>query len=163
MVPKKQKTNSKGMKFSKNKAIVIGIAVAIVALVTYFVINSSATDNGVPFFTPAKNNFIVAKYYQDAGYAFVSKSTTSGKKSPGASSVNPVIHITRDSVEAIHMINEDSDSGSKHNINIDEFNVHSRDLGYFESQEITFVANKSGTFSYYCSIHPEMKGNIIVE
>ena len=61
------------------------------------------------------------------------------------------------------MINEDIDSGSKHNINIDEFNVHSRDLGYFESQTITFVADKAGTFKYYCSIHPEMKGEIIVE
>jgi len=162
-VPKKQKTNAKGMKFSKNTAIGIGIAVVVASLAAYFVINSSSINSGVPLFTPAKNNFIVAKYYQDSGYAFVSKSTTSGKKSPGASSVNSAIYISKDSVEAIHMINEDSDSGSKHNINIDEFNVHSRDLGYFESQAITFVANKSGTFNYYCSIHPEMKGNIIVE
>jgi len=162
-VPKKQKTNAKGMKFSKNTAIGIGIAVVVASLTAYFVINSSSINSGVPLFAPAKNNFIVAKYYQDSGYAFVSKSTTSGKKSPGASSVNPAIYISKDSVEAIHMINEDSDSGSKHNINIDEFNVHSRDLGYFESQAITFVANKSGTFNYYCSIHPEMKGNIIVE
>ncbi|HSB56452.1 MAG TPA: chemotaxis protein [Nitrosopumilaceae archaeon] len=160
-MPKKQKTNSKGMKFSKTTAIGIGVAVVVVSLVAYFVMNSS--NSGIPLFTPARNNFLVAKYYQDAGYAFVSKSTTSGKKSPGASSVNPTIHISKDSVEAVHMINEDSDTGSKHNINIDEFNVHSRDLGYFESQEITFVANKVGTFSYYCSIHPEMKGNIIVE
>ena len=162
-MPKKQKTDAKGMKFSKNIAIGIGIAVVVASLAAYFVINSSPTNSGVPLFTPAKNNFIVAKYYQDSGYAFVSKSTTSGKKSPGASSVNPTIHISLGSVEAVHMINEDSDTGSKHNINIDEFNVHSRDLGYFESQAITFVANKAGTFNYYCSIHPEMKGNIIVE
>lgn len=162
MVPKKQKTNAKGMKFSKNTAIGIGVAVVVASLVAYFVINSSA-NGGVPLFTPAKNNFIVAKYYQDSGYAFVSKSTTSGKKSPGASSVNPAIHISLGSVEAIHLINEDSDSGSKHNINIDEFKVHSRDLGYFESQTFTFVADKSGTFNYYCSIHPEMKGNVIVD
>lgn len=162
MVPKKQKSNAKGRKFSKNSAIAIGIAAVLVSVVAYFVINSSATS-GIPLFTPARNNFLVAKYYQDAGYAFVSKSTTSGKKSPGAGSVNPTIQILKDSVEAVHMINEDSDTGSKHNINIDEFNVHSRDLGYFESQEITFVANKVGTFPYYCSIHPEMKGNIVVE
>ena len=163
MVTKKLKTNSKGMRFSKNLIIGIAVAVVIVSLATYFIINSSSTNGGVPFFTPAKNNFIVAKYYQDSGYAFVSKSTTSGKKSPGASSINPAIRISLGSVEAIHMINEDSDSGSKHNINIDEFNVHSRDLGYFESQAITFVADKAGTFPYYCNIHPEMKGSIIVE
>ena len=151
------------MKFSKNIAVGIGIAVVVVSLVVYFAMNSLSTNGGIPIFTPAKNNFIVAKYYQDGGYAFVSKSTTSGKKSPGASSLNPTIHISLGSVEALHMINEDSDSGSKHNINVDEFNVHSRDLGYFESQAITFVADKSGTFNYYCTIHPEMKGNIIVE
>ena len=163
VVTKKQRSNTKSMKFSKNKAIGIGIAIVIVSVAVYFVINSSPTNGSVPFFTPAKNNFIVAKYYQDVGYAFASKATTSGKKSSGGSSVNPTIHISKDSVEAIHMINEDSDTGSKHNINIDEFNVHSRDLGFFESQEITFVADKAGTFNYYCTIHPEMKGNIIVE
>ena len=160
---KKQKSNAKGRKFSKNTAIGIGVAVVVVSLAAYFAINSSTTNGGVPMFTPAKNNFIVAKYYQDAGYAFASKATTSGKKSAGASSVNPTIHITKGSVEAIHMINEDSDTGSKHNINIDEFNIHSRDLGYFESQAFTFVADKYGTFNYYCTIHPEMKGHIIVE
>ncbi|MGI0010610.1 MAG: cupredoxin domain-containing protein [Nitrosopumilaceae archaeon] len=135
----------------------------MVALAAYFAIYSSPTNGGTPIFTPARNNFIVAKHYQDAGYVFASKATTSGKKSSGGSSANPTIHISKGSLEAIHMINEDSETNSKHNINIDEFNVHSRDLGYFESQAITFVADKSGTFNYYCSIHPEMKGNIIVE
>jgi plastocyanin len=161
-VTKKQKTGLKGIKFIKNTVIGVGIAIAVASLAAYFLINSSA-NNGVPFFAPARNNFIIAKYYQDSGYAFASKSTTSGKKSQGASSVNPAIHLSVGSVEAIHMINEDIDSDSKHNINIDEFNVHSRDLGYFESQTITFVADKVGTFKYYCSIHPEMKGEIIVE
>jgi hypothetical protein len=162
-VVKKQKSKAKGMKFSKGTAIGIGIAVVVISVVAYFVINSLPANGGAFIFTPAKNNFIVAKYYQDAGYAFASKATTSGKKSAGASSLNPTIHITKGSVEAIHMINEDSDTGSKHNINVDEFNVHSRDLGFYESQSITFVADKSGTFNYYCTIHPEMKGNIIVE
>lgn len=163
LVTKKQKSNTKGKKFSKGTTIGIGIAVVAVAVVTYFVINALPVNGGAFILTPARNNFIVAKYYQDAGYAFASKATTSGKKSSGSSSLNPTIHITQGSVEAIHMINEDSDTGSKHNINIDEFNVHSRDLGFFESQAITFVADKAGTFNYYCTIHPEMKGNIIVE
>jgi plastocyanin len=36
-------------------------------------------------------------------------------------------------------------------------------LGYYESQIFTFVADKPGTYQYYCTIHPEMKGNITVE
>jgi plastocyanin len=47
-------------------------------------------------------------------------------------------------------------------LNVDAFNVHTKDLGYFQSQTITFIANKNGTFPYYCTIHPEMKGLIHV-
>jgi plastocyanin len=60
------------------------------------------------------------------------------------------------------MINEDYQTHSKHNFNIDQFNVHTKDLGYFQTQTVTFVADKEGTFQYYCTIHPEMKGNIVV-
>ncbi len=47
--------------------------------------------------------------------------------------------------------------------NIDEFDTPTKDLGYFQSQPVIFTANKTGTFNYYCSIHPEMTGKIIVK
>jgi cupredoxin-like protein len=65
-------------------------------------------------------------------------------------------------LESIHFINEDYDTHSKHNFNIDEFKVHSKDLGYFQSQIITFIVDKDGMFEYYCSIHPEMRGKVVV-
>ena len=49
VVTKKQRSNTKSMKFSKNKAIGIGIAIVIVSVAVYFVINSSQTNGGVPF------------------------------------------------------------------------------------------------------------------
>jgi plastocyanin len=64
---------------------------------------------------------------------------------------------------SVHLINEDDQAHEKHNINIDEFGVHTKDLGYFEGETVTFVADKAGTFEYYCSIHPEMKGTMTVE
>jgi len=63
------------------------------------------------------------------------------------------------------LINEDKNqpnNPSKHNLNIDEFNVHTKDLGYFQSESITFLADQIGTFDYYCSIHPDMKGVITI-
>jgi plastocyanin len=69
--------------------------------------------------------------------------------------------VNKGSAETIHLINEDT-THSKHNLNVDEFNVHTRDLGYFESQSITFIADKAGTFKIYCTIHPEMTGSVVV-
>lgn len=162
-MPKKQKIGVKN-KINKNTIILIGMVVTAIGIGSYFWINSLIPVNGTePSFMPPANNFIVAKHSPQDGYVYVSKTTTSGKKNISGSSINPSIHLTKGSVESIHFINEDNFSHSKHNINIDEFNVHSRDLGYFQTQAITFIADKEGTFHYYCSIHPEMKGEIIVE
>lgn len=39
-----------------------------------------------------------------------------------------------------------------HDLKIDEFNVSTSILNTGQEQSITFVANKSGTFQYYCSV-----------
>ncbi|MDP2641906.1 MAG: cupredoxin domain-containing protein [bacterium] len=42
--------------------------------------------------------------------------------------------------------------GGVHDLKIDEFNAATRTLNSGEEQTITFVADKTGTFEYYCSI-----------
>jgi plastocyanin len=53
-----------------------------------------------------------------------------------------------------------------HDFVIDEFNVKTKQLKVGETETITFVADKSGTFEYYCSVgtHREqgMVGTITV-
>ena len=66
-------------------------------------------------------------------------------------SASPDFVFRKGELESIHVINEDSDTHSKHNFNIDQFKVHTKDLSYFESQTITFIADKNGTFSYFCT------------
>jgi plastocyanin len=78
------------------------------------------------------------------------------------SPTGPTLYVTKGGLESIHFINEDYETHSKHNFNIDEFKVHSKDLGYFQSQIITFIVDKDGVFEYYCSIHPEMRGKVAV-
>ena len=39
-----------------------------------------------------------------------------------------------------------------HDLKIDEFNASTRTLNAGETQTITFVADKIGTFQYYCSV-----------
>lgn len=58
-------------------------------------------------------------------------------------------------------------SGGMHNFNIDEFNLKGKTIKTGETDTIEFVADKAGTFQYYCSIgsHRKMgqQGNLVVE
>lgn len=54
-----------------------------------------------------------------------------------------------------------------HDWNIDEFNARTQKLNQGASETITFIADKTGTFEYYCSIGSHramgMKGSLVVE
>jgi hypothetical protein len=154
-----------GFKFSKGLIITVLAAAGIVSLLGYAGIHSLIPVNGtVPVFAAPRNSFIKATHSQQTGYYFLSQAAGGVKGSRGGSaSVNPVYYLKKGSLESVHLINEDYETHSKHNFNIDQFKVHTKDLGYFESQTITFIADKLGTFEYYCTIHPEMRGTVTVE
>ncbi len=54
-----------------------------------------------------------------------------------------------------------------HDLKIDEFNVATKKLRGGEEETISFVADKSGTFEYYCSVGQHramgMKGSFVVQ
>src|SRR3989344_2474578 len=54
-----------------------------------------------------------------------------------------------------------------HNWILDEFNVATKQVKTGESSSVEFIADKKGTFEYYCSVGGHrfegMKGNLIVE
>ena len=155
---------------TKKRIITYGIIAAIISGVGITGYKSMIPTNGnTPVFGIPINHFVKAKYSAGSGYAWVSlsSSTSKGLKSASrgaaAATVNPTYVFGKGGLQSMHVINEDYESHSNHNFNIDEFNVHSKDLAYTQSQTITFVAAKAGTFHYYCTIHPEMKGDITVE
>jgi len=86
--------------------------------------------------------------------------SSKGSKKGFTSDYKPTITTNRDSLVTLHTINEDK---IKHNLNLDEFNVHTNDLNYFGTQSITFVADREGVFHFHCSLHPGMTGTLIVE
>jgi hypothetical protein len=172
---KQKKQNLKGknknkFKFSRGAIIEIVAVATAISIISYYAINSMIPVNGKsPVLSPPRNIFIKASHSPQTGYIFVSQSSGavkglrgSGGGGGSAYSTSPTYTFNKGSVESIHMINEDYQTHSKHNFNIDQFNVHTKDLGYFQTQTVTFIADKQGTFQYYCTIHPEMKGNIVV-
>lgn len=148
----------------KGRIIMAGAAVAIVSLVALFGSKALTPVNASgPVFSFPTNEYLKAVHAKN-GFAFVSKATGSVKgMRSSVPQVNPAYTYKKGELVSIHLINEDDQAHEKHNINIDEFGVHTKDLGYFGSETVTFVADRAGTFEYYCSIHPEMKGTLTVE
>jgi nitrosocyanin len=60
-----------------------------------------------------------------------------------------------------------SNKEGMHDFVLDEFNVKTKRIKAGETDTVTFVASKVGTFEYYCSVGTHramgMKGNLIVE
>ena len=155
---------------TKKRIITYGIIAAIISGVGIAGYKSMVPTNGnTPVFGIPINHFVKAKYSAGSGYAWVSMSSSSSKglkssgRGGGAAAANPSYVFGKGGLQSMHVVNGDYETHSKHNFNIDEFNVHSKDLAYTQSQTVTFVADKAGTFHYYCNIHPEMKGDITIK
>lgn len=166
---KKQKNNNKNKFFTKGTIIGIAVIAAVVSAGVYFAVGHMIPVNGTtPVFATPSNLYILATHNAQNGYIFEEQSTRQGKKSLSTGAVDVSIHVIKGELISLHVINEDKDTQSQHDLNIDEFNVHTKKLNppygiFFDSQTITFIADKTGNFKYYSTLHPEMKGNIIVD
>lgn len=133
--------------------------ILISSTVGYALINSMIPVNGNGPVFGFPENIYIKSIHVDQGFVFASHS--GAKKSISPTHIAPTIHLTKDQLATIRFMNEDKTS--KHNFNIDEFNVHTKDLGYFQPESITFIADKAGTFRYHCTIHPEMSGTVQIQ
>ena len=162
---KKQKRKQQDIKhrgLSKSGYMIIGGIAVIVALGAYFGVRTLVPVNGTsPVFAAPTNTFIKATFSPQSGYTFTSQSSGGRGQNIGVGYNSPTITMKKGELNSIHLINEDRDS--QHNLNIDAFKVHTGDLGYFQSKSVTFIADKAGTFQYYCTIHPEMKGKLVIQ
>lgn len=163
----KDKKSNKNKFFTKGTIIGIAVIVTAVSIGAYYSICPVPVNESVPVCQAPTNVYILA-LHSDQGYSFESQSTRTGKKTLSNGSVDPSIHVIQGELVALHVINEDKDTQSKQNLVIDEFKVHTKDLNppagiFFDSQTITFLADKVGTYQYYSTIHPEMKGTVVVD
>lgn len=73
------------------------------------------------------------------------------------------ISVNKGDTVTIHFKN----TGGFHDLKIDEFNVATKQIQSGAEETITFVADKAGTFEYYCSVGSNrsmgMKGTLTVK
>jgi len=163
-VVKKQKNKAKSSPISRGTIIFLAAVVGLGGYgVYYFISNSTPVNSNVPDFSPASNIYILGLHDPNQGYVYDQESTRQGKKAVSSGVIDSSIHIPQGTLVALHFINEDKDTGTQMDLNIDAFNVHTKQLNYFQAQTITFIADKEGTYSYYSTVHPEMKGTITVD
>jgi len=171
MKKKQQARQRDTSKAAKRRVIIYGSIGAIVAGIVIFAYSSFLPVNSpTPVFTIPLNHFIQASYGTTSSgttdWVWISQASGSVKGVGGTSGSgipNPTYQFNYGDLESIHISNNDITTHSQHNFNIDEFNVHTKTLNYFDTQTITFLANKKGTFHYYCTIHPQMGGEIDVQ
>jgi plastocyanin len=74
-----------------------------------------------------------------------------------------VITVKKGDTVKINFVN----SGGMHDWRIDEFNASTKVINGGQTDSVTFLADKAGSFEYYCSVgtHRQMgmKGTLIVE
>lgn len=159
---KKQK---KSVLVTKTNIVSVIIISGVLILIGFFALQSFKPVNSDHLVFEPTTNIYLKALNSPQGYHYSAQSTRGGKAPPTVAGTSPTLSVAKGNLVQIHLINEEkNESGnpSKHNLNIDEFNVHTKDLGYFETDSVTFLADKTGTFVYYSSIHPEMKGTIRV-
>ena len=151
--------------FTRNKMILAGATVSIILICLGAGYNSlKSTGNAFSFLNPPSNAFLKITSNENSRHAFVWQSSGSVKGLGGGANpgLNPKLSLHHGFPESIHIINLDYQTHSNHNFNIDEFNIHTGNFSYFQTKTVTFTPNKEGKFHYYCSIHPEMRGDIVV-
>ena len=143
----------------------VAIIGVVVGLVGYYALVSMVPVNvGYPVFGAPSNVFIKTVKMPDGNHAFAAQSSKGGKTT-SIGSINPTYNVEEGNLVTIHLINEiknERNIGNKINLNIDAFNVHTGDMGYFQTTSITFLADKKGSFEYYDSYNPAMRGIINV-
>ncbi|MDE1726532.1 MAG: cupredoxin domain-containing protein [Thaumarchaeota archaeon] len=161
---KKQKNKAKTLSISRGTIIFIAIIVVAAGGGIYYLLNTSTPVNEkYPVFATPSHIYIVGVHDPTQGYVYEQESTRQARKAVSGGVADAAIHIPRGTLVALHFINEDKDTGASMDLNIDNFNVHTSKLNYFQAQTVTFLADKEGTYSYYSNLHPEMKGSITVD
>lgn len=153
----------------------IWIALGVVAVIAIiFIINSAATDTGTgtvvtspsPLSPEAKVSQQALPQSETPSRAGQSRTTGALKEFTLTASnykfSQTEIRVSRGDRVRITLRNDQG----MHDVKIDEFLTGTRVLKQGESQTIEFLADKAGTFEYYCSVDNHramgMRGNLIV-
>jgi plastocyanin len=138
------------------KSLTIGITVvailAVVLIGSYFVFSNSSAPTNISNNPPPTDPNVKTFQISADNFKFVMNGVD-----------NPEIRVKQGDKVRIELTN----TNGFHDWKLDEFNAATKRLNTGQSDVIEFVADKNGTFEYYCSVGEHramgMKGTFIVE
>lgn len=156
-----------------NKYLPVLAVIAVLIVGGVLFLSSKKTENPVQNSTPAmeeKKNVTTDNATGNQTANSTSNSTSEAGKTVEVTvkaanfAFNPTeIKVKKGDTVKITLSNKEG----FHDWNLDEFNAATKKINAGASDTVTFVADKTGTFEYYCSVgnHRQMgmKGNLIVE
>ncbi len=154
-----------------NKTILIVVIVAALVIGGYFLLNSGNQPevSGTPSTSPTlSNTATVSPSAASSPAGSPSKSPSAQVKTFNISGENYSFSLSEmrvkkgDTVKVVFTNKE-----GMHDWVIDEFSARTPKIQAGQTATVTFVADKVGTFEYYCSVGSHrlngMKGNLVVE
>jgi plastocyanin len=156
-----------------NTAVIVVVIIALLAVAVYLLMGDNETAVTV---TPSPEVSVELSPSPSPLLSVTPTSSSTPKTSPVVSAVKTfTISAENFSFDLKEMKVKKGDTvkvifknmEGTHDWVIDQFNARTKKIGVGQIETIQFVADKSGTFEYYCSVgtHRQMgmKGNLIVE
>lgn len=161
-----------------NKALIIGIILVVLVGGGWFILSSQKTSAPVANLgvtenkdaaleatdtVPAPDTSNVASQSSPEAVMVKGETKTFTIESSNFKFSLPVMKVKKGDTVVVKLTNKEG----FHDFTLDEFSVKTAQLAAGKSEDVTFVAGKTGTFEYYCSVGSHramgMKGNLIVE
>ncbi len=154
-----------------NKNYIALVALVLVGFLGYFIFKNTNSNKTLEKNIPTENNS--ASQNQPVENTSTQNTNTSKDTSSTTKEFTVIgtnfsfapnkIEVNKGDTVKINFQNNDG----MHNLIIDEFNVGTAVIGTGKTQTITFVAGKTGSFEYYCSVGSHramgMKGTLLVK
>ncbi len=129
-----------------NKNVIIGIVVIIIVVLGYLSISKNYQQTSTP--TPTKSS----NKTQDTSSGVAKNAVTIKNFAYARASIT--VHVG----DSVTWTNQDS---AGHSATADDGSFDTGVLSTGKSNTVSFA--KAGTFAYHCSVHPNMKGTVVVE
>lgn len=167
--PRQSNTSAREHRDVRQAFLVVGILFAIALIATYFVLTNTLLS-GEEVTDQRRDSVVInmstRSWRFDPEIVSGGEIASASSSTPTGAFADTTIKVKRGSRVEIRITN--LDPNQPHGFGLEEFGVQSVTNPPQQTVEVRFVANKEGSFTFFCTVfcgtgHPRHKGILIVE